>query len=324
MFAAGYLKGCEELVAMKKDKSQAARYEAILKLTQDIYGKNDIPDQAAADGLVSDAAFVGLPGNKSFFTQKGNLSGFDAKLKAALRIAAELNGAQGDQEFPPADLDYDKLAKIGDLTGKASPSDRFRDDVKFLTEDTIFYFTINFDPGQTTFPAQKYGAAFQRALEQASLFGNAVMVLRGHTDAFGVIKAFREQGLASGQLKQGDGPNKYTLNGIEFDIRDVPKLIELLKKADFADNNLKTAPQRLLELSQKRADAVRDALLKYAEEEGYQLDRSQVRSVGVGFAEPVAPITDPNSKEEAAKHRRVEFRLIKVAPSSIKGSDFDY
>src|SRR5262249_4059038 len=73
-FTAGYLKACEELVAMKKpyqEKKEAPKYKALLKLTQDIYGKNDIAKEEDADGLVSDAAFVGLPGNKSFFTDKG-------------------------------------------------------------------------------------------------------------------------------------------------------------------------------------------------------------------------------------------------------------
>jgi ABC-type nitrate/sulfonate/bicarbonate transport system substrate-binding protein/outer membrane protein OmpA-like peptidoglycan-associated protein len=326
-FAAGYLKACEELVAMRKEyqKAGSSKYASLLRMTQEIYGKNDIADEKVADGLIGDAAFVGLPGNKSFFTAAGNLSGFKAKLKAALEIAVQLNGAKGEQEFPPADLDYDKLAKLGELTGKAPSSGQFRDDVKSL--GTIYSFTINFAPGQTDFPAKDYGAAFQRALEQASLFGNAVMVLRGHTDAFGVLNAFKQQGLASGQLrkKEGDGPYDYVLGGTTFDLRDVRKVTELLKHADFADKKLKEAPQRLTDLSFQRADGVRTAVLKFAADEDYQLDKSQIKIEGVGFAEPVEPIRDPESKEEAAKHRRVEFRLIKVTEGSMKKTgDFDY
>jgi ABC-type nitrate/sulfonate/bicarbonate transport system substrate-binding protein len=325
-FAAGYLKGCEELVAMKREYQKTGSdpgYSSLLHMTQEIYGKDDIADDKVADGLISDAAFVGLPGNKSFFTAVGNLSGFKAKLKAALEIAVQLNGAQGEQAFPPADLDYDKLARLGDLTGKAPPADRFRDDIKSL--GTIYSFTINFAPNQTNFPVKDYGPDFQRALEMASLFGNAAMVLRGHTDAFGVLHHFKEQGLKSGELHAGSGPYEYVLGDTTFDLRDVRKVTELLKRADFADPKLKGAPERLTKMSQERAEAVRNALVQYAEDESYQLDRSQIKTVGVGFAEPAEPIRNPTSKAEAAKHRRVEFRLVKVTAGSIKGGgDFDY
>jgi ABC-type nitrate/sulfonate/bicarbonate transport system substrate-binding protein len=83
-FTAGYLKACEELVTIKKaskDKPTPA-YKGVLAMTKKMFGA-DVGDDEAADGLISDAVFVGLPGNYSFFQDKGNLSGFDAKAKAA-------------------------------------------------------------------------------------------------------------------------------------------------------------------------------------------------------------------------------------------------
>src|SRR5262249_51579258 len=90
-FAARLLQGCEELAdlkerAGKKESGAEDRYKAVLKMTQEIYGEKDIPKLDDADGLIADAVFVGQPGNKSFFTDSGNLSGFEAKQRAALNL----------------------------------------------------------------------------------------------------------------------------------------------------------------------------------------------------------------------------------------------
>ncbi|HJT77293.1 MAG TPA: ABC transporter substrate-binding protein, partial [Gemmataceae bacterium] len=180
-FAAGYLKACEELVELRR-KPEDPKYKAVLKMTQDIYGKEAIASADDADGLISDAVFVGLPGNVSFFTDKGNLSGFDVKQKAALDVAVALGDAKERHEFLKPDFDYGKIKEQGGLVGKAPPQNRFREDLKVLPENTIYSFTIGFKPDQTTFPEKNYRDDFQRALEQASLFGNSVVLVRGHSD----------------------------------------------------------------------------------------------------------------------------------------------
>jgi ABC-type nitrate/sulfonate/bicarbonate transport system substrate-binding protein len=323
-FAAAYLKGCEELVAMKK--KQSAPYKALLKLTQDIYGKKDISDEKAADGLVSDAAFVGLPGNKSFFTDEGNLSGFKAKMKAALDLAVELKDATARHEFLTAGLDYNQLKQLGGLTDKPIPASRFRDDAKFLIQDTIYVFTINFEPNQSTFPEAKYGEDFQRALEMASLFGNTVMAVRGHADAMNVLNWFAESGLKKGALRRGAGEHEYILkDGTKLNLTtDAKKVVELIKKDDFGDGRLRLNVTYLQDLSEKRANAVRDSVVGYALKRKYRLDKSQIRGAGAGMTEPVIALPDPNRPEEWTKNRRVEFRIIKVAPEAIKVTDFDY
>src|SRR5262249_19813493 len=83
-FAAGYLKACEQLVDLRtkaKKHKDAAGYRKVLKMTQDVFGKGELPTEQDADDLIADAVFVGLPGNKEFFEAKGNLSGFDARQK---------------------------------------------------------------------------------------------------------------------------------------------------------------------------------------------------------------------------------------------------
>src|SRR5262249_41134158 len=45
-FAAGYLKGCEDIVAMRKENAQqggSARYKDVLTLAQEIFGRKDLP-----------------------------------------------------------------------------------------------------------------------------------------------------------------------------------------------------------------------------------------------------------------------------------------
>src|SRR5262249_55497430 len=90
-FAAAYLKGCEELVQMRGETvngKYSTRYQKILDGTQQtFFNKDDIPDLESADGLIGDAVFVGWSGNRSFFTDEGNLSGFEAKQARAMDMA---------------------------------------------------------------------------------------------------------------------------------------------------------------------------------------------------------------------------------------------
>jgi hypothetical protein len=329
-FAAAYLKGCEELVALKKpyqEKKDAPKYKALLKLTQEIFGKNDIPDEAAADGLVSDAAFVGLPGNKSFFTDKGNLSGFKVKMRAALDVAIALKDAQKRHPFLTADLDYDRLKKLGDLAGKDIPANRFREDVKFLTQDTIFVFTIRFGANETKFSEEKYGEDFQRALEMASLFGNAVMAVRGHADPSSVLMPkFLKAAEAKGVIKKGKKKGEYLLkDGTKLDLNDVKKIVRILTKEDLQDAEgtpLKDWVKKLQDLSDGRAEKVREAVVNYASGHDIRLDKSQIKAVGAGCLEPV--VAQARTEDDLAKNRRVEFRIIKVSAEALKVEDIDY
>jgi ABC-type nitrate/sulfonate/bicarbonate transport system substrate-binding protein len=327
-FAAGYLKGCEELVAMKKpyqEKKDAPKYKALLKLTQEIFGKNDVPDEAAADGLVSDAAFVGLPGNKSFFTDKGNLSGFQVKMRAALDLAVALKDAERRHGFLTADWDYDKLRKLGDLSGQDIPANRFREDVKFLIKDTIYVFTISFQPNEKEFSEAQYGEDFQRALEMASLFGNTVMAIRGHADPSSILVAkFKEAALAKGIIKQGAG--EFLLkDGTKLDLNDVKKIVEIINKEQLRaldGRDLQQLVKDLQTLSEGRAEKVRDAVVNYATSRNYRLDKSQIKAVGAGGLEPV--VAQAQTDEDLKKNRRVEFRIIKVPAEAINSGDIDY
>ena len=80
--------------------------------------------------------------------------------------------------------------------------------------------------------------------------------------------------------------------------------------------------QAALNLSRKRAEAVRKAVIEYANSQGLTIDQSQIQPIGVGITEPVIP--KPSSMSEAEKNMRVEFRLIRIKPEVMNESDFDF
>jgi len=62
---------------------------------------------------------------------------------------------------------------------------------------------------------------------------------------------------------------------------------------------------------------VRKAVLAYASEKGYQLDESQIKYDSVGGYEPVFPyagVDEEDDRTRGSKNRRVEFRIVTVAP----------
>jgi ABC-type nitrate/sulfonate/bicarbonate transport system substrate-binding protein len=334
-FTAGYLRACEELVDLRKkhhakDKEATARYKALLKLTQDIYGRDDVPGEADADALIDDAVFVGLPGNYSFFVDKGNLSGFEAKQKGALDLALKLKDASARFEFLHPQFDYDKLKRLGELTSnKNDQASTFKKDAvppPLTADDALFTFSIRFAADQSTFPVEDYGVDFQRVVEQASLFGKGLVVVRGHSDIAAVLKEFVTKAVASGMLKkEGKSPNLayFLKDGKEVSLKDTRKVLELVEELAAMDDGPKAVVKEMLDLSNKRATEVRDAIIKYAAGKGYKLDAGQIRAEGVGVTSPVVPY--PRNLDDAAKNRIVEIRLMKSkGKEQMTQPDFDF
>jgi ABC-type nitrate/sulfonate/bicarbonate transport system substrate-binding protein len=332
-FTAGYLKAGEELMALKKEgKDQfAPGYKQALGLARKLYGK-DVPDDATADGLVSDALFVGLPGNYSFFKDKGNLSGFDAKQKAALDLAVSLGDAKKRIDLLQADLDYGKVKSLGDLSAvvQAPPTARFSDNPR--ERNTLYSFSVHFEGGRSDFPEAQYGPHFQRAVEQASLFGNAMVSIRGHANAQEMVWIFRDTVLKRGIVTQ-KGDKFFLKDGNEFPMNEMRAIVALIEKEGLGDvrfhaqgelgqQTLASYLKVLQDLSEKRAASVRRAIIDYAQRHGYRLDESQMKSFGVGGLEPVVTFPKRNDYQEGGKNRRVEFRIIQVAAESITEAEF--
>lgn len=340
-FVAGYLKGAERLVELRgrfaKGDAGAMEpdYRALLTMAQTILGKDVLPTlEVDAHGLLMDASFVGLGGNKSFFLDKGNLDGFEAKQRAALDLAMGQGYAKVRSGFFGPELDWDKVVKIGKLTGGESgvAGGRFAGESVdvfpqgALDDRTILAFTISFEPNQNTFSADVYGPEFLRAVKAASTFGNAVIAVRGHSDPTKTLVDFVQAGMNKGILQRSgtQGNYRYFFQQKPLDLAATATIADLIQSGAFDGGNPdpKQTMQAALNLSRARAEAVRDAIVAYAAANGYKLDKSQIQPVGVGVAEPL--LAKPTNIDEAKQNMRVEFRLIKVPAEVIKTGDFDF
>lgn len=341
-FVTGYLKGCEEVLDLKKayEAKGSAEYMKLLKLTQDIYGKAVIPTlEEDAHGLLSDCTFVGYPGNVAFFNQKNNLHGFDIFQKKSLDLAVNLGYAKTKKPLLKTGVNFSSSAVTGSLKKTQSvKKERFRGEaVKKeieqlssgggLDDKTIISFTISFDPNQMNFNVKTYKAEYDRVIEMADKYGNAVVAIRGHSDPSKTLLDLVKAGVSKGALKRSGtiGNYSYSFNGRPLDLADTPKLVKLIESGGFdgaAENNPRETMQAALNLSKKRADAVRNSIMAYAKTKGLPFDTSQIQSAGVGISEPF--ISKPSSMEEARKNMRVEFRLMRVAAEAVKKSDFDF
>ena len=320
-FTAGYLKGCEEINALKPAKGKPgdpAKYKALCKLAIDVFSKNPatkdaVGNEADADGLISDCIFVGLPGNYSFFKEKPNPIGFEEREKAALDLAVSQGYAKNRTAFIPVDFDYEKLKKAGSLTEPVVSLPIGLEDTQTVGK-TIYSFTVNFDIDQADFPVEKYGADFQKAVELGKLYGNAVVEVRGHADGTGLVQQILAAGLAKGIFKDQGG--NYTYKDKPVDLKDVKGLMKIVAGEGFDKDDkdkIQARYDNLAKLSNARADKVRSSVNGYAEQKGYKVDKNQLKITGVGADEP-ASIMFPVKAAETAKNRRVEFAIRAVGP----------
>ena len=340
-FVAGYLKGCEEVLELRQQHQQqpSAAYRALLQLAQDVYGKATLPVLDDADGLLADCTFVGYPGNVAFFTAANNLAGFEAFQKSALDLAVSLGYAKERFGLFPSGLDYQSplFLKVLSRTSLERGEGRFvaeavQREIELLNsgeldDRTILSFTIGFEPNQTSFSTEQYGGEFQRVVELASKFGNAVIAIRGHSDPSKTLLDLVRAGMQKGVLKRTGttGNYQYFLGGQPLDLQATATLTRLIETGSFdgvADNNPRETLQSALNLSRARAEEVRDAIIRYAGDKGLVLDRTQIQPAGVGIREPIVP--RPSNMDEAARNMRVEFRLVRVQAEAARASDFDF
>ncbi len=341
-FVAGYLKACEEIIDLKKqyETSGSDKYMAILKIAQDIYGRDVLPTlEEDAHGLLSDCTFVGHPGNVAFFNDKGNISGFESFQKSSLDLATSRGYAKARAGLFPSGFDYQSpifmsyLTKTGGERGERFRAEAVMEEIESLSavggldEKTIVSFTINFEPNQNTFSTELYGTEYQRVVEMVSRFGNAVVAIRGHADPTKTLSELVKAGVAKGVLKRSgtSGNYRYAFEGKPLSLESTDQITKLIETGAFdgvSEHRPRETMQAALNLSRTRAEAVRDSIIEYAKSKGLQLDASQIQPVGVGIREPF--IAKPTSMEEAKENMRVEFRLLRVAAEAATKSDFDF
>ncbi|MEN0110210.1 MAG: hypothetical protein AAF805_05765 [Planctomycetota bacterium] len=340
-FVAGYLKASQDVVGLRdgfeKTQRLSREYRDLLTECQRVFGEEVLPTlEVDAHGLLLDCRFVGLPGQVAFFDQSGNLNGFSPKMAAALDLATAWGYAGKRLGFDPPGLDYQKLAGLAGVE-YSRPETVVEGEgfTEFLDDDleagTIVSFTIAFEPNQTEFSVDRYGAEFDRALQSASTFGGAAVVIRGHSDPTKTLVQLVKSGLKKGVIRRTGqrGAYRYFLSTgggrtRELDLTAMDDLAELIRGGAFeggADSPRQTM-QAALNLSLARADAVRKAIAGYARKNDINVNLSQLQATGAGISDPV--IAKPSNMSEARQNMRVEFRIVKVNPEELSDSDFDF
>ena len=114
-------------------------------------------------------------------------------------------------------------------------------------EDTLFKIEITFEPNQSSFSDAQYAEDYQKAIQIAQTYGGSLIVVEGHSDPLGILKA-RQAGKHSAEIAQME--------------------------------------QAAKNLSLQRAQEVRKSFLAFAEKSDLQLDESQFIAVGIGIASP--------------------------------------
>jgi len=337
-FVAGYLASTEDVVAMRKAFDASSRftpeYKSLLTSAQKILGEEVLPTlEEDAHGLLLDCSFVGLPGQVAFFEDQGNLNGFQSKTASALDLATKWGYANNRFGFDPAGLDYKNLAKVagiaysaGSAGQKFGPETINFDNDGELDDKTIVSFTINFEPNQSAFSADQYGSEFNRAIQAASTFGNAVVVVRGHSDPTQTLRELIKAGEKKGLIKVAGtkGNRKYFLNGRPLNVNAADLIGKLISTGQFegTEHKPRETMQAAMNLSFARAKAVTQSLSKFAKQQKVNLDVSQMQPVGAGISEPL--VAKPTSLAQAKENMRVEFRIVKVPAEAIEASDFDF
>lgn len=343
-FVIGLMKGAEEFVSMQATyndgKGKSPGYLNTLKAGQSIFGKDVLPTiEEDAHGLALDAKFVRIPGNEIFFNDPNNLTGFDVKQKSGLQLAVDLGYSKDKFGFVKGGWDYKDLSeKVGvKYTAPKYKTGRVKAEVtdfaKDLDSNTILSFEIKFDPEQTTFSTESYAADFQRVARTASTFGNAVIVIEGHSDPTLALMHFYWAAKAKGLLT-GDKGN-YKFDGKPLTLTDTQAILNAVNSHNLSGQKRKNQKGEIVDipnprdtvvaaqsLSQTRAKAVKDAVEKYVKAKGLQFDISQVQPYGVGIADPVNP--RPRNMEQAKENMRVVFRVVRVRAESLSESDFNF
>ena len=345
-FFAGYLKGVEIVMQLKKDyeNSGSQEYMKLLQMIQDIYGPDIIPTlEEDAHGLIADCTYVGQPGNVSFFNDQTNVvTGFSGFNKSAIDMATSWGFAEKRYNLLPSDLNFSSSRFTSLLSNtvrmpvqrKRFKKETVRAEVEafneedVLDEKTLVSFTIQFKPNQEKFSQTEYKEEFDRVVELAAKYGNAAVAIKGHTDPSKTLMTLVKTGIKRNIIKRTGqrGNYKYFMDGKSIRLEDTEKLIKLIQQKKFESGTEIESPYQVmragLELSEQRAEAVKNAIVNYARKRNVRLESDQIVPIGMGIKEPV--IAKPTNPEQASENRRVEFVLVKVSAETVAEADFDF
>lgn len=254
-FVKSLLKGQNELKKQMSSTNKSNIFKSTLKASADmLFGTT----QAVADveGLLADCSFAGTTGNLMFFTGKGTTRSVRRLTSEIQQSFIKLGLMRRTVNLKSAGFDYAELSGGIKLDNDVNKK---KFDVKKISrkisveptswadEGTLFQIEINFSPNQSEFSESKYKKDFKKALEIAQTYEGALVMIEGHSDPLGILKA-----------KQKRRP-----------------AIEISQMQQQAKN-----------LSLKRSRAVRKSFFTYCKRSGMRVDESQFVAVGMGIANP--------------------------------------
>jgi len=264
-FVKALMKAQEDFVDLYANKaSKRADYQQLLGKAADLLlgSPQAVPD---VEALLGDCEFVGHVGNVAFFTGQGTTRTLE-RLNSEIQSSFKDMGLMEQKvEIPSAKWDYSSLgkglknaAKVSEPVVKKHKFDTKKAAAKiekkiaveptaWAEEGTLFQIEINFEPNQSDFPESKYSDDFLEALKIAQTYGGSLVVIEGHSDPLGILKA-----------KQKHEPS-VVINQME---------------------------QQAKNLSLERAQQVRKSFLAFCKSKKFVIDDSQFLAVGLGVATP--------------------------------------
>ncbi|MCB1052392.1 MAG: ABC transporter substrate-binding protein [Acidobacteria bacterium] len=217
-----------------------------------------VPD---IEALMGDCEFVGFEGNVSFFTGKGTTRNFDNLQKEIQSSFKAMGLMRQSVTMKNANWNYQSLA-AGLKNVKEVPAAPKFDAQKVVSkvekkisvepttwaeEGTLFQIEINFGANQSDFTESQYANDYQKAIEIAETYGGSLIMIEGHSDPLGILKA-KQNGTAQVEISQME--------------------------------------QQAKNLSLERADAVRKSFLSFCKKKGLRIDESQFVAIGMGITSP--------------------------------------
>jgi outer membrane protein OmpA-like peptidoglycan-associated protein len=285
---------------LKAKASKMGEYNKLLSRSSELFFGTPTAVKDVEPLLEGGCEFAGHSGNVAFFVGQGttrNQKTLDTEIQKAFITMGVLTAAT---TVPNAGWDYNEFVP-GLRYAKAGPvstTPRFdekkvsqvvenkikAESTTWESEGTLFNVEIYFQPNQEDFAVANYSNDFKEALKLAQTYGGAIVVIEGHSDRGGVLKA-RQTGASSQEIAQ----------------------IEQVAK----------------NLSRDRAENVKKSFLAYCKQSGITFDASQITVVGRGIESPkyMQPRTQDEWKQNfrvVFRVKQLESESIQFDPSIYK------
>lgn len=290
------LQGQEQWVELMENKAaRQAKYQQVLSKAADLLLGSPTAT-GDVEALLGDCEFVGYNGNVAFLTGRGTTRSLATLTQEIQSSYAKMGLMRGQVPLKDPAWDYAILARgLSKATAKA-PAPREKFDAKKVAkkveqrisaeptaweeEGTLFVVEINFAPNQSEFTQTQYADDWQKALEISQAYGGALIIIEGHSDPLGILKAEKN--------------------------REKKQVIDQMR-------------QMVKNLSLQRAQNVRTSFLEFGGKKGIELDASRFVAVGMGvqspkFSPPRTQQEWEQNRRVVFRIKQVESELAEFSP----------